>query len=182
MWWGSATINRGVYSMKRILQLWGFTYGCVASVYVSIVYLFAVRGEIIVPASPGWIISLFVLHFMTWNLAAPRRACKEDLRPLLKVTRARVVFSRFIFGVATVLALSCIVQVTLQFIHHNPLAENQIVALLASLVLVQTLYFAVHCGLRPENVFPSRLVERWNAPSSVLVYVNRVVAFRRTRR
>ena len=119
-----------------------------------IVYLFAVRGEVIVPNSPGWIISLFVLHFMTWNLAAPRRAFKEDWQPLLNVTHARVVFIRFIFGVAAALALGSIVEATVHFVHHNPLAENEIVALLASFVLVQTLYFAVYCGLRPENVFP----------------------------
>lgn len=139
--------------MRKLVERYCFIYGCVASVGALVWYLAALAGRVGLPESVWVVESIVVVFAITMVLTFQRRPLRDPWVPVLRITLERIRIAKVFlavvaanFGVCTLVA----------FAWGNRVgAERALSMVLTSLVLLYSIYIAIHWAFRPQNLFPS---------------------------
>lgn len=135
------------------MERYFFIYGCIASVGALVWYLAALAGRAALPENVWAVKSIAVIFAITMVITFQRRPLRDPWVPVLRITPERVRGAKFFlavvaanFGVCTLVA----------FAWGNRVgAERALSMVLTSLMLLYSVYIAIHWAFRPQNLFPS---------------------------
>ena len=130
-----------------MLLLWILSYLAVLAWHVT-----TLRGVVMFPNNASIAIPFFGIHalicFLTFD-----RSPTGLWEPLFKVTPRRVRLARLCLGLAVANFIFYLLLVWGYFLRSKALDELRVLSFLTSLLLVNTLYVALHWAFRPENLF-----------------------------
>ncbi len=150
--------------MRRLIQLYGFWYGCLGSLCALAWYVTALRGSFSFPSNWGIVVAVFVLHGIAACFTFQPHV-RPPWQPLLAVTRIRVRLARGLFALAT---LNFAVWFGAFIVAGNQRDQSfggrAAFLILTSFLLQNTVYIALHWAFRPENLFPGSFIEALSNP------------------
>jgi hypothetical protein len=156
-------------SMKRLIALSCFGYGCMGSLVFLVWHFAALAGDPVLPKSVWTVEAIFLLHGSAMLATFHRNLLRTPTPPVLVVTRKRQRLARFLLGSATLyfsvfLALFVWAELT-----GNPTLGVRVTPLaLTSFAVLNTVYIALHWAFRPENILPQRLLRIASNPARLV--------------
>jgi len=156
--------------MKQRIAVFAFSYACLGTIFAGSSYALAMLGKLCLPSQPWLVAPLIVVHFgICWVLTFYRPLGESPWQPVLRVTRILVAVAKAMFGLALALALLTLAAVLWQRHQHGSPRNQEFLAFLLSLLILQTVYTAIYWGVRPENVFSWSWMWRCAQPNPMLV-------------
>ena len=149
--------------MRRLIQLYGFWYGCLGSLCTLVWYASALLGRV-----PLLDDKLFVVLFALHGIAACitfQPHVRPVWQPLLSVTPRRIKLAKTVFGLATLNFVVCFgILLIAGKLGNQALEDKAVPLILTSFLLQNTVYFALHWAFRPANLFPGSFIEALSNP------------------
>jgi hypothetical protein len=128
-----------------------FVYGCTASLGALVWYFASLAGYRILPQSV-WVFAVFFsIHGIAMVITFYRRPW-NPWKPVLKVTPERIRIAKLLLALV---AANFLFPLAVVVSEHGGVSERALSMALTSLVLLNTVYIAIHWAIRPENLFPS---------------------------
>jgi hypothetical protein len=150
--------------MRTLIQLYGFWYGCLASLCALAWYITALRGSFSFPSNWEIVVAVFVLHGVAACFTFQPHV-RPAWQPLLAVEPERIRIARILLGLATLNFAAWFGAFIIAGSHRNQLLGGRIAFLiLTSFLLQNTVYIALHWAFRPENLFPNSFIEALSNP------------------
>jgi hypothetical protein len=150
--------------MKQV-ALFCFLYGCLASAGAFGWYWLALTGHATLPQN-AWMFEVpFLAHVAVMVATFQRLPSRKIFKPVLKVTPARIRGAQLLLLVSAANFGLCAARV---FWESAASSERTLSMVVTSLVLLNTVYVAIHWALRPENLFPGGFLAFMRNP---LVYL-----------
>ncbi len=150
--------------MRKLIQLYGFWYGCLGSLCALAWYVTALRGSFSFPSNWGMVVAVFMLHGIAACFTFQPHV-RPPWQPLLAVTQGRVRLAKALFGLAT---LNFAVWFGAFIVAGNQRDQlfggRAAFLILTSFLLQNTVYIALHWAFRPENIFPGSFIEALSNP------------------
>jgi len=114
-------------------------------------YIAAVMGRVTIPNN-GWIAgAVFGFHALAANATFYRGTTWQ---PVLNVTPQRIRLAKILFGLSVLNFLLCVGVAFYGAIKGDfALSDKGPGLILTSLLMLQTIYIAIHWAFRPENLF-----------------------------
>jgi hypothetical protein len=147
--------------MRTLVERYCFIYGCVASAGALVWYLAALAGRAELPDSVWVAEGLALIHGITMVITFHRRPYRSPWAPVLQITPKRIRTAKVVLGTAAANFLFCLV---LAISEHRTVSERALSMLLASIMLLNTVYVAIHWAFRPQNVFPRQFLDFMSSP------------------
>ena len=125
------------------------------------------RGHISFPQAWIWVELVFALHALAAIATFQRGA---HWPPLVSVTRERVVVAKSLLAIATLNFLGC-----LGWFFYGAYADNPDPSglgaglILASFLIQNCVYIALHWAFRPENLFSAAFIRGVSDPLSMIL-------------
>ena len=158
--------KQGLHIMKAAIQLYAFWYGCIGAICFALWQIIMMMGHISLPNNWIWVELAFGLH----ALAAIATFNRGQLwLPLLSVTRGRILAAKSILAVATLNLLLC-----LGWLFYTVIVGSQdpsglgVGLILASFLLQNCIYIALHWAFRSENLFSQAFIRGISDPLSFI--------------
>jgi len=136
--------------MKKLIQLYCFWYGCVGTLGAFAWYIAAIMAPVTIPDNVWIVEAVFGLHGLA-AIATFHRGTKWQ--PVLNVTPQRIRLAKILLGLSILNFLLCVGVALYASKGDSALNEKGPGLMLTSLVMLQTIYIAVHWAVRPENLF-----------------------------
>jgi hypothetical protein len=150
--------------LRKLIQLYGFWYGCLGSLCALAWYVTALRGSFSFPSNWGIVIAVFVLHGIAACFTFQPHV-RPLWQPLLAVTQIRVRLARGLFGLATLNFAVWFGAFIVAGNQRDQLFGGRVTSLiLTSFLLQNTVYIALRWAFRPENLFPGSFIEALSNP------------------
>lgn len=144
--------------MRKLIQLYGFWYGCLGSLCAFAWYITALRDNFAFPHNWGIVEAVFVLHGIAACFTFQPHV-RPAWQPFLTVTPGRIRFAKTLFSLATLNFIVCLGALLIWRNGEEPIWQDRIVPLiLTSFLLQNTVYIALHWAFRPENLFPGSFI------------------------
>jgi hypothetical protein len=155
--------------LRRLIQLYGFWYGCLGSLCALAWYVAALRGSFSFPSNWGIVVAVFVLHGIAACFTFQPHV-RPPWKPLLAVTQGRVRFARALFALATLNFAVWFCALIVAGNQRNQLFGGRVTFLiLTSFLLQNTVYITLHWAFRPENLFPGPFIDVLSNPLGSLL-------------
>jgi len=167
--------------MKRYLAIYGFACGFLGSLGAAAMYVAALRGELRIPDKPALITTILAVNASTWVLALYRPIGETPWQPVFRVTRIVAGLAKALLSGVLTLVVGTIIYLRWQTAYRNPPGEQAFLAFVMSVALLQAVFLAIYWAVRPENIFPSRWIRRWNSSNPLLVRAIKAIRVRKTR-
>jgi len=149
--------------LRRLIQLYGFWYGCIGSLCTFAWYVSALFGCALSP-SDGWFVGLFTLHCVAAMFTFQTQV-RQKWQPFLSATRGQIRLARTLFSLATLNFLVCFGTFMIAANRgYQSLEDKTLPLILISFLLQNTVYIAIHWAYRPENLFPRSFIEAISNP------------------
>jgi len=148
-----------------------FCYGCVTTLAALAAFATAILGWNLFP-NHLWIVEALVLiHGCAFLVTFDRDARRKPRLPLFQLTVRRVLAAKVVLGAAV---SNILIWGSLFFVYASKGDRNNAEWLLpivvTGLVLLSTLYIALHWALRPETFLPRPIVNLFANPIGVLFF------------
>ena len=156
-------------SMRNLVRLYSFWYGCVGAISCFVWYVDALLGQISMPRSVWVVETVFLLHATAVMATFHRGAMGSPWQPVLAVTPGRVILAKTLVGISTLNFIVCLGTLLTAAMRGSVALVNRTVPLiLTSFLLQNTVYIAVHWAFRPDNLFSAGFVEAISNPLGLL--------------
>lgn len=141
-------------SLKKLIPIACFAYGCTGIVLCVTWFFFALNGNAGLPAN----VWLIVGPFASIGLVLVLTQHPSSWRPVLNVTPMRAKFARVVILIVfTNATLWLLLTFLWRPLHFAVSLDVLLESFLSSMVLLWMTYIAIIWGFRPENVFSHRL-------------------------
>ena len=155
--------------MKHLIRLFGFWYGCIGTLCALAWYLAAALGKAVLPSNVWLIESLFGLHALAAIITFHRTPGRRAWAPMLRLTPVRIWIARILLALAAANFVICSAVFFVAASRQKPGVElGTLPLILASFVLLNTIYITVHWGFRPENLFPAYFLQAISNPLGLI--------------
>jgi hypothetical protein len=145
--------------MQRAIRLYGLWYGCVGTLCAFAWYIAAISDRALLPDNLWVAERVFVLH-ATAMLITFHRTGRQTWQPVFEISRTRITLAKILLGLSVVNFLLCVgLLIFARLFHDNALLGKTPGLILASFLLANTIYIAIHWAFRPENLFPRSFIE-----------------------
>lgn len=149
--------------MRKLIQLYGFWYGCLGALCCAAWYASTFLGYSAFP-SFNWFLVFFILHCFAATFTFQPHV-RPAWQPLFSITRGRIRLAKTLFGLATLNFIICFGMLLIAVKLGNQALEDKTVRLiLTSFLLQNTVYIAIHWAFRPANLFPGSFIEAVSNP------------------
>jgi len=105
--------------------------------------------------------SLAAIHGIAMVITFHQRPYRSPWAPVLQVTTKRIRIAKVVLAAVAANFLFCLV---LAISEHRAVSESVLFRLLASMVLLNTVYVAIHWAFRPQNVFARQFLDFMSSP------------------
>lgn len=139
--------------MRKLIERCCFVYACVASVGALVWYLAALAGHAGLPENVWVVESIVVVFAITMVITFQRRPLRDPWVPAVRITPERIRIAKVLlavvaanFGLCTIVA----------FAWGNRVGVDKALSMvLTSMMLLYSVYIAIHWAFRPQNLFVS---------------------------
>ena len=149
--------------MRKLIQLFGFWYGCLGALCCAAWYASVVLGY---PALPSfnWLLAFFILHCCAATFTFQPHM-RPPWVPLFTLSPGRIRLAKTLFTLATLNFIVCFgIFLIAGKLGDRALEEKAVPLILTSFLLQNTVYIAVHWAFRPANLFPGAFIEALSNP------------------
>ncbi len=150
-------------TLRRLIRLFGFWYGCLGAFSTAAWYLSALLGH-----APLLNDRLYLVLFALHGIAACftfQPQVRPAWEPLLSVTSGRVRLAKTLFGLATLNFVVCFgIFLIAAKLGNQALEDKMVPLILTGFLLQNTVYIALHWAFRPANLFPGSFIEALSNP------------------
>lgn len=155
--------------MRRLIQLYGFWYGCLGSLCALAWYVTALLGKFAFPSDWGIVMAIAALHGVAACLTFQPNV-QPPWKPLFSGTLFQIRLAKISFGLATVNFVVCFGMLLLAAKARNQsLVDKAVPLILTSFLLQNTVYIAIHWAFRPANLFPNSFIQALSNPLGSLL-------------
>jgi hypothetical protein len=149
--------------LRKLIQLFGFWYGCLGALCCAAWYASAVLGN---PALPSfnWLLAFFILHCCAATFTFQPHM-RPPWEPLFSLSPGRIRLAKTLFSLATLNFIVCFgLFLVAGKLGDRALEEKAVSLILTSFLFQNTVYIAVHWAFRPANLFPGAFIEALSNP------------------
>lgn len=155
-------------TLRRLIQLFGFWYGCLGAFSTAAWYVSALFGH--APLLDEWrYLVFFSLHCMAACFTFQPHV-RPAWEPILSVTPGRIRLAKTLLGLASMNFAGCFGLFLFTRTSADQALEQEAVSLVLSSFLIQnTVYIAAHWAYRPGNLLPPAIIEIFSNPVGSLL-------------
>ncbi len=145
--------------MKRMFQLYAVSFGCVGTIAAFVWHIAAILGYSVLPSNLKVMLAILIPLSIAYLITLHRTPGYIAWAPLIVITAKRIRIARLVLASA---AINFIAYVSILLIASHQkdmgLAARVIPMILTSMIMLGTIYVAIHWIVRPENIFSCNIL------------------------